>query len=244
LRSPVTWIADIVEPATLTPGPMSWGRRAGGRVRCRPRRTLRPRAVAGRAGHPCSPRERTAAAPHARLLAEPERDASGYRRYAAQDAIDLIKIRTLAEAGVPLARIRELKAAPDEAFQRALAEIDHDLTARIRSLRHTQGRLRDLASGHTRLLPAEVDHHLQQLGELGFSERWVALEGDLWILAFATHPEIAHELFQDQAQALTDPILRQIYLDYDRAQDLDPRDPFLSSPGARQISSWSLRRPS
>ncbi|MFI5775384.1 MerR family transcriptional regulator, partial [Streptomyces sp. NPDC051658] len=36
-----------------------------------------------------------------RLLPEPDRDASGYRRYGANDTIDLIKIRTLAEAGVP-----------------------------------------------------------------------------------------------------------------------------------------------
>ena len=63
------------------------------------------------------------------LLAEPDRDGSGYRRYTAQDAIDLIKVRTLAEAGVPLARIRSLKGAPDEAFQRAVVEIDRDLTA-------------------------------------------------------------------------------------------------------------------
>ena len=37
------------------------------------------------------------------LLAEPARDASGYRRYEAQAVIDLIRIRTLADAGVPLA---------------------------------------------------------------------------------------------------------------------------------------------
>ena len=48
------------------------------------------------------------------LLAEPDRDASGYRRYSAQDAIELIKIRTLAEAGVPLADIPKLRAAPRE----------------------------------------------------------------------------------------------------------------------------------
>lgn len=30
------------------------------------------------------------------LLPEPDRDASGYRRYGAKDAIELIKIRTLA----------------------------------------------------------------------------------------------------------------------------------------------------
>src|SRR6185369_10370734 len=47
------------------------------------------------------------------LLPEPGRDSSGYRRYTAQHAVELIKIRTLADAGVPLARIRDLRAAPD-----------------------------------------------------------------------------------------------------------------------------------
>lgn len=175
------------------------------------------------------------------LLVEPDRDASGYRRYTAQDAIDLFKIRTLAEAGVPLARIRALKAAPDDALQLALTDIDNDLTARIRSLRQTQRRLRDLASGHTRLLPADVDNHLKQLGRLGFSTRWISLESDLWILVFATHPDIAHELFRDQAEALTDPRLRQIYLDYDRAHDLDPEDPFITDL-ARRISEATTQR--
>jgi Predicted transcriptional regulators len=175
------------------------------------------------------------------LLPEPDRDASGYRRYSAQDAVELIKIRTLAEAGVPLAKILHLKAAPDEAFRRALTQIDDDLTARIRGLRHTQRRLRELASGHTRLLPTEVDRHLRQLGELGFSERWVAMESDLWILVFATHPDLAHDLFRDQAQALTDPTLRQIYLDYDRAHDLDPRDPFLTDLARRIVDATTQR---
>ncbi len=35
------------------------------------------------------------------LLEEPPRDSSGYRRYTARHAIDLVKIKTLAEAGVP-----------------------------------------------------------------------------------------------------------------------------------------------
>jgi DNA-binding transcriptional MerR regulator len=175
------------------------------------------------------------------LLSEPGRDASGYRRYTAQDAIDLIKIRTLAKAGVPLARIRALNTASDEGFQRALGEIDGDLTARIRSLRHTQRRLRELASGHTQLLPADVDCHLEQLGGLGFSEQWVRLERDLWILVFATHPDVAHELFRDQAQSLTNPALRQIYLDYDHAHDLDPRDPFITDLARRIIDATAQR---
>jgi len=57
-------------------------------------------------------------------MPEPRRDASGYRRYTAQDAIDLLKIRTLAEAGIPLARIRALLEASDEAFRQALGQID------------------------------------------------------------------------------------------------------------------------
>ena len=175
------------------------------------------------------------------LLAEPERDASGYRRYTARDAIDLIKIRTLAEAGVPLAKIRALQAATDEAFQRALGEIDDSLTARIRSLRHTQRRLRELVSGHTRLLSAEVDDHLQNLGRLGFSDRWVTLQSDLWVLVFATHPDVAPELLRDQAQAMTDPTLRQIYLDYDRAHDLAPGDPLLAGLAQRMVDATTQR---
>ncbi|MFU9039101.1 MULTISPECIES: MerR family transcriptional regulator [Streptomyces] len=34
------------------------------------------------------------------LLAEPERDASGYRRYDAQAVVELIRIKTLGDAGV------------------------------------------------------------------------------------------------------------------------------------------------
>lgn len=175
------------------------------------------------------------------LLPEPDRDSSGYRRYTAHDVVELIKIRTLAEAGVPLAKILSLKAASDDAYRCALTEIDDDLTARLRSLRHTQRRLRELASGHTRLLPAEVDHHLQQLGGFGLSARWVAMERDLWILVFATHPDTAHEFFRDQAQQLTDPTLRQLYLDSDRAHDLDPCDPFLTDLARRIVEATAQR---
>lgn len=175
------------------------------------------------------------------LLPEPERDSSGYRRYTAQHAIDLIKIRTLAEAGVPLARIRNLKAATDEEFQHVLHQVDADLTARIQCLRETQQRLRRLAAGHLHLLPPEVSDHLERLPDLGFSPRWVALETDLWILVFATHPGTATELFHDQAQALTDPALRQIYLDYDHAHDFDPHDSRLDDLARRIVTATRIR---
>ncbi|MFE0186744.1 MerR family transcriptional regulator [Streptomyces sp. NPDC058989] len=175
------------------------------------------------------------------LLPEPDRDASGYRRYGAQDAIDLIKIRTLAEAGVPLARIRALRAATAEEFQQALREIDDELTARIRGLRTTQGRLRQLAAGHLAPLPPEVGVHLENLVHWGFTPRWVDLQRDLWILVFATHPERAAALFEDQAETLADPVLRQLFLDYDHAHDLDADDPRVDDL-ARRIAEATRER--
>ncbi|MFF3908374.1 MerR family transcriptional regulator [Streptomyces sp. NPDC001848] len=159
------------------------------------------------------------------LLPEPGRDASGYRRYDAHDAIALIKIRTLAEAGVPLARIRDLRSATAEKFQQALREIDDDLTARVRGLQATQERLRQLAAGRLSPLPTEVGTHLEHLARWGFTPRWVELQRDLWILVFATHPDQAITLFQDQEEILADPALRQLFLDYDQAHDLDADDP-------------------
>ncbi len=66
------------------------------------------------------------------LLPEPDRDHSGYRRYDAKAVVELIKIRTLAEAGVPLARVQELLAADEEEFAAAVAEIDVRLRREIR----------------------------------------------------------------------------------------------------------------
>lgn len=58
------------------------------------------------------------------LLREPDRDASGYRRYTAHDGIEVIKIRTLAQSGVPLARVRELRSAPDDEFRAAVKQLE------------------------------------------------------------------------------------------------------------------------
>ncbi|WP_369216012.1 MerR family transcriptional regulator, partial [Streptomyces flavofungini] len=63
------------------------------------------------------------------LLPEPERDHSGYRRYGADAVVELVRIRTLAEAGVPLARVRELLRADEEEFAEAVADIDARLRA-------------------------------------------------------------------------------------------------------------------
>ncbi|WP_371403708.1 MerR family transcriptional regulator [Kribbella sp. NBC_00662] len=173
------------------------------------------------------------------LLPEPERDSSGYRRYSAEAVVELVRIRMLAEAGVPLARIRELSST--DALSPALEQIDAELTTRIKRLRETQRRLRMLAAGEIRILPADVEEHLAGLSALGFTQRWIAMERDLWIIVYATHPDLAGTWFQDQAQALTDPELRSLYLAADRAHDLDPDDPFLTELADRIVAA-SIQR--
>ena len=175
------------------------------------------------------------------LLPEPDRDASGYRRYDASHAIELIKIRTLAEAGVPLARIRDLPSATEDGYQRALRDVDADLGARIRALKDTRQRLRQLADGHVQALPVEVGSHLDELARFGFTQRWVTLQRNLWILVFATHPDSAIVVFRDQAQILADPALRQLFLDYDQAYELDPLDPRIEDLASRMLEATQQR---
>ncbi|MFD3405989.1 MerR family transcriptional regulator [Kribbella sp. NPDC058693] len=169
------------------------------------------------------------------LLPEPERDSSGYRRYSARAVVELVRIRMLADAGVPLARIRELSST--DVLGPALEQIDADLTARIKRLRDTQRRLRMLAAGDIRILPANVEAHLVGLAALGFTQRWIAMERDLWIVVYATHPDLAGTLFEDQAQSLTDPDLRSLYLAADHAHDLDPDDPSLTELADRIVAA-------
>jgi hypothetical protein len=69
----------------------------------------------------------------------------------------------------------------------------------------------------------------------------VELQRDLWILVFATYPEHAITLFEDQAESLTDPALRQLFLDYDHAHDLDLDDPRIDDL-ARRIAEATRER--
>ncbi|MCK2217024.1 MerR family transcriptional regulator [Actinomadura sp. ATCC 31491] len=127
---------------------------------------------------------------HARgLLPEPERDHSGYRRYDAAALVELLRIRTLAEAGVPLARVRELLRAGEDEFAAAVADIDRRLRAEIRQRQRHRERIARLAAGDGLGLPPEVAAHLDRLRALGLDERIVRAERDGWLLLAAHAPE-------------------------------------------------------
>ncbi|MFF4811721.1 MerR family transcriptional regulator [Micromonospora chersina] len=182
------------------------------------------------------------------LLAEPERDSSGYRRYTAEDAIALVKIRTLAEAGVPLARIGDLLDADPDALTAAIAEIDHGLQERIAQLRRTRDQLAQLRGGDRLFVSPEAATLLDELRALGVSERQIRLERDGWILMRTASPEDALRWTAEKRELLTDPDFRALYLDHDAAYDWSPDDPRLPAL-AERTRTWfgdqhrSERRP-
>ncbi len=133
------------------------------------------------------------------LLEEPPRDSSGYRSYCAENAIQLVKIKTLAAAGVPLARVKELLAADLDRFAAAIAEIDHNLQQQAEELHFTRERISQLRAGDRLFVSAEVADFLDRLLEPGVSQRAVQMERDRWILLQSVAPEQAAIWTADKA---------------------------------------------
>jgi DNA-binding transcriptional MerR regulator len=145
------------------------------------------------------------------LLPEPERDASGYRRYGARAVVSLIKIRTLANAGVPLSRIGQMLEADAPAFAEAVESIDGDLRDEIERLETSRKQIAQLAAGDSLALPPEVTSYLDRLREIGASERVVAAERDAWILVAARWPDRIGEIMPWKHAQLEDPQLVRLY---------------------------------
>lgn len=175
------------------------------------------------------------------LLAEPPRDASGYRRYGAEHAIELVRIRTLAQAGVPLARIKDLLAADPAEFDAAINEIDRALLDRVEEIHCTRERLARLKAGDGLFVSAEVAEYLDRLRDLGMSQRAIRIERDVWILLQSVNPGQAAAWAADKLDAVSDGEFRAIYREYDAAFDWSPDDPRLPEL-AERTDRWLVAR--
>ncbi|WP_432039837.1 MerR family transcriptional regulator [Streptomyces cucumeris] len=153
------------------------------------------------------------------LLPEPERDHSGYRRYDAAALVELIRIRTLAEAGVPLARVRELLHADEGRFVAGVADIDRRLRTEIRERQRLRERIARLASGDHLALPRDVVVLLDRLRALGVDERIVQAERDGWIPLAARSPERVPEWAARKMEQLAHPPFADFYLALGEALD-------------------------
>jgi len=145
------------------------------------------------------------------LMPEPARDGSGYRTYDAADVVRLIRIRALAEAGVPLARVQELLEASAVEFSEAVAQIDAELRAKIRELQEHRRRIARLAAGDSLAVPPEVVPYLDKMRASGVTETVVEGERDAWILMAARWPERIPEFMADKMAQLDDPRTVRLY---------------------------------
>ncbi len=190
------------------------------------------------------------------LLPEPSRDASGYRRYNGQAVIDLVRISTLAGAGVPLARVGELLEADEAEFKTAVTELDAELATRISELQQRRADLAQLPSAERLCVPDKVAELLDLERSIGISERTIAMERDAWILLAATYPEMLDEVFAWKELTTNDPEYQKLLVAMDRAFDWDPDDPRLHElaercvtvmaqlyppdAAAKYVASWSV----
>jgi len=169
------------------------------------------------------------------LLPEPERDHSGYRTYDAAAVVRLIQIRTLAEAGVPLARVQELLDATPEDFAKGVKEIDKELRAEIRRLQDNRKRIARLAAGESLALPQSAVDYLDTLRRLGVDERYIELERDAWIMVAARVPDLIDSVIAKKRQELADPDMVKLYRLLSEALDWPAETPGSS----RSPTSWS-----
>ena len=172
------------------------------------------------------------------LLAEPGRDRSGYRRYDAAAVVELIRIRTLADGGVPLARVRELLDADEKEFAAAIEEIDRRLRSEIRERQRDLERVAELAAGDRLALPPEAVAYLERIRELEVPDRAIEMERDAWILVAAQIPEQMPKLMALKRAQIEDPAVTAIYFDFVEAADWETDDPRLPAFADRLVAMF------
>ena len=123
----------------------------------------------------------------------------------------LIKIRTLAGAGVPLSQIRPMLDADAATFADAVQRVDSHLRDEIDRLETSRKQIAQLAAGDSLALPPEVTSYLDRLREIGASEGMLEAERDGWILVAARWPDRVREWMPGKLAQLEDPQLVRLY---------------------------------
>ena len=169
------------------------------------------------------------------LLPEPGRDHSGYRRYDAATAVELIRVRTLADAGVPLSGVSQLLAAGDEEFAAGVKDIDCRLRAESREHQRHRQRIAKLAAGKSLTLPPGAVAYLDRMRELGFRERLIEIERDSGILIAAQIPDEVPAFMAIKHAQIEHETLRRVDLDVEDLADCAARRP--AAAFARRLRS-------
>lgn len=159
------------------------------------------------------------------LIDEPRRDRSGYRRYGSADLLRLVQVRTLADAGVPLAEIVPILDADPDRFAAALVAVEQRLTSRIDELIARREMLHRLAGGDRVLLPDRACAILDRMPGLGFTDADVRTARDGLVLVRALVPESLEDYLGQIERSLDDPRYISLIKRVWRAGEWEPDDP-------------------
>ncbi|MEV0949622.1 MerR family transcriptional regulator [Promicromonospora sp. NPDC050249] len=159
-----------------------------------------------------------------RLVEEPDRDVSGYRRYGSEDLLRLVQVRTLAAAGVPLADIGGMLDADAERFALSLTDVEQRLTDQIEELVARRDTLHRLADDRA-LLPDRACAVLERMRELGLSPDYVAGQREALVLFRALVPEGFDSFVTQLEHRLDDPEFVDLTQRSWEALSWDPDDP-------------------
>ncbi|GAA2258601.1 MerR family transcriptional regulator [Streptomyces amakusaensis] len=172
------------------------------------------------------------------LATEPERDSSGYRRYGSGELLQLVQVRTLAAAGVPLAEIGPMLDADAARFGTALTDVERRLTERIDELVARRDTLHRLADGDRALLPDRACAVLDRMPGLGFSPDYVAAQREALVLARALVPEVFDGFLTQLEHGLDDPEYIDLTKRGQEAETWEPDDPKIEELAAAMADRY------
>lgn len=176
------------------------------------------------------------------LVAEPERDSSGYRRYGSGELLQLVQVRTLAAAGVPLAEVGPMLDADAHAdaarFGSALADVERQLTERIDELVARRDTLHRLADGDRALLPDRACAVLDRMPGLGFGSDYVAAQREALVLARVLVPEGFDGFLNQLEHGLDDPEYVYLAKRGREAETWEPDDPRIEELAAAMADHY------
>ncbi|MBP1158087.1 DNA-binding transcriptional MerR regulator [Rhodococcus sp. PvR099] len=146
---------------------------------------------------------------HARgLLVEPPREANGYRRYGAQDLVQLSRIRRLRDLGLSIAQIGDLLDGETGGIHQALDALDDELAEQSRLIALRRRTIADLRGSLDPELPDEFAKVMSEYLAAGVSPEWVAQEKEFLLLVLAVSagsPDVSERLLSIHRRVLAQP---------------------------------------
>jgi DNA-binding transcriptional MerR regulator len=136
------------------------------------------------------------------LIAEPERDESGYRRYGPEHVVAVVRIRRLRNLGMPLDQIAEQVEPADLAS--ALRSLADDISQQIAELVQLRERVLDIAASGAAEAP--VDAWARALGQ---NAGLPAGEQEAVELIDALHPQGIGGVIEQASPLMSDPAQKE-----------------------------------